>query len=74
MSRQHEQQRDPEAMGYWSPRQLAEYWSVSLKTIGRWRRAGVIPAVMLPSGLFRFNPVQVEQVLTEGNEADLTWD
>ena len=74
MSRTNQQQRDPEVEGYWSPRQLAEYWSVSLKTVGRWRRAGVIPAVLLPTGVFRFNPVQVEQVLTGDSEAELSWD
>lgn len=35
---------------FWTERQLADYLAFSTRTIRRWRRAGLIPAVKLPSG------------------------
>jgi len=45
------------------PGELASYLSISLKTLGRWRRRGIIPAVKLPSGQWRYDLDAVEDVL-----------
>lgn len=71
MSRQHHQ---PETDRYWSATRLADFLSVSTKTINRWRKAGLIPAKELPAGgKYRYDPVQVEQVLTDYGRPEPSW-
>jgi predicted site-specific integrase-resolvase len=44
-------------------RQLAEFFSVSSRTIGRWRQEGLIPYIKTPGGTYRYDPLAVEAVL-----------
>ena len=48
---------------YWSATRLAAYLGTTVHTINRWRRAGIIPHIVLPSGVFRYDPEQIEDVL-----------
>jgi len=48
---------------------LADYLSFSPRTIRRWRRAGYLPAVRLPSGRgFRFRMSSIEETLRTWEE------
>jgi len=47
-----------------SPSSLASYLSVTMKTLRRWRRRGLVPFVRLPSGQYRYDLNAVERVLT----------
>ena len=42
---------------------VAEFFSVTVRTINRWRRAGLIPATELPSGSIRYDLDEIEAVL-----------
>ena len=48
-------------------RDIAEFFSVSVRTVNRWRRLGLIPAIELPSGSVRYNRDEVEEVLVHRN-------
>ncbi len=55
---------------YWSAGEVAEYLSVSPKTVNRWRREGRLPAHRLPSGYYRYDPAEVEDALEyQGDDA-----
>lgn len=42
---------------------LAAYFSVSPRSINRWRKAGLIPAVAMPGGAYRYRVQEVEASL-----------
>ncbi len=44
-------------------REVAAFFSVTARTIGRWRQDGLIPYVLTPGGTYRYNPIEVEQAL-----------
>ena len=46
-----------------SPARMASYLGVTVKTLGRWRRRALIPAVQMPSGQWRYRIADVEAVL-----------
>ena len=44
-------------------RELAAYFAVTPRTVGRWRQDGRIPFVTTPGGTYRYDPMEVEQSL-----------
>ena len=57
------QQKQQPAPRLLTARELAAFFSVSPRTIGRWRQDGLIPFVVTPGGTYRYDPVEVEQAL-----------
>lgn len=45
------------------PVEVARRLGVDVKSVGRWRRAGLLQAVALPGGGFRFRTSVVEAIL-----------
>ena len=48
---------------WWTAREVADYFSVAPKTVRAWRRAGIIPVLVLPCRGFRFDCDAVERAL-----------
>ena len=57
------QQPAEPARKLFTARQLADFFAVSQRTIGRWRQEGLIPYVETPGGTYRYDPAAVEAVL-----------
>jgi excisionase family DNA binding protein len=45
-------------------KQLAEYFSVTDRTIDRWRKSGIIKGIKISKGVVRFTEEDVERVQT----------
>ncbi|MBV8162458.1 MAG: helix-turn-helix domain-containing protein [Acidimicrobiia bacterium] len=45
------------------PREVAALFHVSVKTVGRWARAGELPHVLTIGGHRRFRATEIEQML-----------
>ena len=48
---------------FWEAKELAEYLGISTFTVARWRKASLIPYIVLPTGGYRYDPLAVEAVL-----------
>lgn len=48
-----------------TPRDVATIFHVSLPTVSKWRRSGLLPSVRINSRLHRFDPADVERLRTE---------
>ena len=53
--------------GYLTPSDLAEKWSVSLRTVQRYLAEGRIRAVKLPGGQYRIRPEDAEAAIAEAS-------
>lgn len=49
---------------YCTVAQVAERLGVHPETVRRWAHTGLIPCVLLPSGRMRFDPAEVDRILT----------
>ena len=55
--------RDPKQK-LWNAGEIAAYFSVTSRTVGRWRTSGLVPYVVLPGGgSIRYDPEAVEEAL-----------
>ena len=52
-----------------SATQVADVFGVSRQTVARWASEGVLPAIRLPSGRFRFRRQDIEELLQMGEIA-----
>ena len=48
------------------PREAAKRLGVSVKTLWKWQRKGLIKAVRLPTGKLRYPESEVERIIREG--------
>ena len=51
------------------PAEVAARFGVNVKSLARWRKTGLIVAVPLPSGHFRYRTSVVQAILDRGDEA-----
>ena len=60
------QHNGPEQEDFLTEAQLADYLAFSQRTIRRWRRAGLSPAVRLPSGRgFRYRVSAINKTISD---------
>ena len=50
-----------------SQKKTAEFFSVTVKTLIEWRKAGIIKAIKI-NGLVRYDPDEIKRVLRENRE------
>ena len=48
------------------PREVAKRLGVSVKTLWKWQKRGLIRAVRLPTGKLRYPESEVERIIREG--------